>query len=324
MVPRAMTRSNNQDLWLFLGITFGLSCLVAIGIATGGLTPADQPFKVAIAGLMFTPALALWFVERFAYPREALTARTGLNIRVPGVSWKAYWALAWFVTPLAVLAAVGLSAMLGTFSLDLENLSTLRAMVTASPEGEAILESVTPQRMIAANLVSVILISPLVHAISVVGGEWGWRGWLLPRLWLAAGPTAAVFGHGLLWGLWQAPLVLVGHGYPGHGAVGVVAMIVFCVLLGTLLGWLRLSTGSIWPGVIAQGSIAGVMPVAAFLGLYGAPLDPLTSGLTGYPGWIVLAVLVAALFALRRLPVPPPPAPLPGPDWTDPKSVSTP
>lgn len=321
MVRAAMTRANNQDLWLFLGITFGLSCLVALGIHLGGLTPADQPFKVAIAGVMFTPALAAWFVERFAVPREGLTARTGLNVRADGVKWKAYWVLAWFVTPAVVLGAIFLSSMVGTFTLDLENLSTVREMVAGSPEGEKILESVTPQRMIIANLISVILISPLVHALTVVGGEWGWRGWLLPRLWVAHGPWTALFGHGLLWGLSQAPLVLVGHAYPGAPGLGIAAMLVFCVLLGTLLGWLRLSTGSIWPAVIAQGSMSGVIPVAAFLGLYGAPHDNVTSGITGWPGWILLALLVVVLIALRRLPTPPPPAPLPGSDWAAPPST---
>jgi len=323
MVPRAMNRAHDRDLWTFLAITFGLSCFAALGLFLGGLTPEDQAFKVGVAGVMFTPALAAWFVERFVRPRDGLTARTGLDVRVDGVNWKAYWLLAWFVTPALVLGAIGLSAVFGTFTLDLEQLSTVRATVAGSPEGEKILEAISPQRMIIANLASVILLSPLVHAITVVGGEWGWRGWLLPRLWTSHGPWTALLGHGLLWGLFQAPLVLVGHAYPGQPALGIAGMLVFCVLLGTLLGWLRLSTGSIWPAVIAQGSMSGVIPVAAFLGLYGAPHDNLTSGITGYPGWLLLALLVGVLVALRRLPTPPPPAPLPGPGWSAPGPSAT-
>lgn len=323
MVPRLMNRSPHQDLWIFFGITFGIACAVAASIAVGGLSPSDQQFKIVVAGASFVPAVAAWYIERFAAPRGALTARTGLDVRAEGVSWKSYWALAWFVTPAAVLAAVALSSGFGTFTLDLQHLSALRATIEASPEGAKLLETITPQKMIAANLASVILISPLVHAVSVVGTEWGWRGWLLPRLWTTHGPWTALLGHGVLWGLTQTPLVLVGHAYPGHGLLGVGGVLIFCTLLGTLLGWLRLSSGSIWPAVIAQGSIAGLMPVTASLSLLGAPQDSLLSGLTGYPGWIVLAALLGLLVALRRLPVPPPPAPLPGAEWTAPVSPAS-
>jgi len=83
--------------------------------------------------------------------------------------------------------------------------------------------------------------------------EMGWRGYLLPHL-LPLGTLPAVIGGGVIWGCWHAPLILLGHrGYSDWAGLGVFVLLI-CSYAG-LISWLRLRTGSIWPGALAYAVI---------------------------------------------------------------------
>ena len=56
-----------------------------------------------------------------------------------------------------------------------------------------------------------MLIGPVLNAIPALGEEWGWRGYLLPRLTGTRGVVAGLLLSGVIWGLWHAPLTLLGH-----------------------------------------------------------------------------------------------------------------
>jgi membrane protease YdiL (CAAX protease family) len=47
------------------------------------------------------------------------------------------------------------------------------------------------------------------------GEEFGWRGYLLPRL-LPLGEVKAAIIVGLIWGPWHLPVLIVGLNYPGE------------------------------------------------------------------------------------------------------------
>ena len=299
----------NLDLWVFLGLTFVLTWAVDLALWLAKVPPGPT-WTAVVAGTMFLPAIATWFTERFVVKTPALAARTGLRVRAPDVRWGRYWLLAWFVTPAVVLASIGLSALMGFYVLDLVELSSLRAAVEASPQGREALEKVSLHQMLALNVASGILIAPLVNALPIFGEEWGWRGYLLPRLW-SLGPWRALVLHGAIWGLWHAPIILMGYNYPKHPVLGVLLMVLLCVLMGILFGWLRLATGSVWPAVIAHASINGLAPLVSVLGKNGVDFDTALVGMTGLPGFLLLGALVGILVWRRQVPVPPPPAPLP-------------
>ena len=112
---------------------------------------------------------------------------------------------------------------------------------------------------------------------------------------------------GSFWGLWHAPVVLLGYNYPEHPDLGVVLMVAFCVIFGIILGWMRLSTGSIWPAVIAHGALNGSAGVVYLFSKAGEGFGAAHAGITGWTGWILPIVCIAALVVTRRLPVPHPP-----------------
>ena len=70
-------------------------------------------------------------------------------------------------------------------------------------------------------------------------------------------------------------------------------MIGGCVAWGVLFGWLRLRSGSLWPAVVAHGSLnaaAGMIMIVAAV-----QPDLALAGPLGAAGWIVAAVVALVL-----------------------------
>ncbi len=80
--------------------------------------------------------------------------------------------------------------------------------------------------------------------------EIGWRGYFLPRAMERFGRWGGLVIHGAVWGLWYAPVLF----FSSHGQLAwfdsiarSLGFVLSCVLLGTLLGWLRLASRSVLP-----------------------------------------------------------------------------
>lgn len=109
--------------------------------------------------------------------------------------------------------------------------------------------------MTASVIMQALWISP-VMAFNTFGEEYGWRGYLYPKLEAVANKPMAIIAGGIIWGLWHAPLTVKGHNfgtdYPGFPWLGILLMCVFCVVLGIFFHWLTQKTGSIYPASIAH------------------------------------------------------------------------
>ena len=119
--------------------------------------------------------------------------------------------------------------------------------VVYSTLGDGILWLVFPEAFGETEFsLFIVIIYPLIAVVQGVvlsfaafGEEFGWRGYMMPKLIELMGmPKAIIFG-GIIWGLWHAPLTCVGHNfgmdYPGFPYVGIVLMCLFCTALGTVL-----------------------------------------------------------------------------------------
>src|SRR5690606_34127577 len=160
----------HKDLWLFLGLTYVLGWSLLLLIPLLGLQPTSQAASILVVLFGFTPAVSTWLVERVAFFRPELAARTGLNARVEGIRMGGWFALAWFGAPLVLFAAVTISAALGALELDFETFPTLRAAMEASPE---LFGDRTPRDVFISNVVSALVLGPIVSVFYVFGGEWG-------------------------------------------------------------------------------------------------------------------------------------------------------
>src|SRR5262249_36961132 len=93
------------------------------------------------------------------------------------------------------------------------------------------------------------------NMIFTFGEEFGWRGYLLPRLAPLGGGWAAIL-TGIVWGLWHAPIIVTQeYNYPGHPWLGVLAMVGLTTALGVVFAWLRFRSGSMWPAALAHAAV---------------------------------------------------------------------
>lgn len=101
------------------------------------------------------------------------------------------------------------------------------------------------------SLVFVQIAASVVLFFPAFGEEWGWRGYMMPKLLELMPKPAAVVVGGVLWGLWHAPLTVIGHNfgvdYPGFPFVGIVIMCGFCIAANAVLTFVTERTKSIYP-----------------------------------------------------------------------------
>ena len=77
---------------------------------------------------------------------------------------------------------------------------------------------------LAATVLYVITMS-IVFMLFGFGEEFGWRGYLTPKLEKLMPAPAAIIVSGIIWGLWHAPIIACGHDfgrdYAGYPWVGI-------------------------------------------------------------------------------------------------------
>lgn len=140
----------------------------------------------------------------------------------------------------------------------------------------------------------------IVTVIGGVGEEIGWRGYLLPRL-MSLGLHPALLLSGLAHGLFHLPAMLLTPYYHAGGDQLIVVPLFLATLTaaGVCYGYLRLTTGSVWPAAIAHSAFNIFWDR---LNAFTQSSDPLTlEYLAGESGALTLAALtgVALWLALR-------------------------
>jgi membrane protease YdiL (CAAX protease family) len=295
--PAALDR---RGIASFVVLAYSLAWLVVSPLWSSGQGlqhPLALPLMIT---MMFTPALATLIVTRFiSPPAEGIRSATGLRLG-KGRGWGWYWLFAWLGVTMLALAAPFVGALFGLYSLDLREFSGLRATLEAAGASAA-LEQAPVQVIVLAQL-AILPLAPLLNALPTFGEEWGWRGYLLPRL-LPLGQWPALILSGVIWGLWHAPIILLGYNYPAHPTTGWLLMVGMCVVWGILFGWTRLATGSVWPAVLAHGALNGAGGVVGVLFRQGTTFDSALVGVTGVTGWLLPLLVITVLVATGRLPV---------------------
>jgi len=143
-----------------------------------------------------------------------------------------------------------------------------------------------------------IFLGPIMNFVTCFGEEWGWRGYLLPKLSKRLPLLPTLLISGIIWGLWHAPLTIVGHnyglGYPGFPFTGIGMMCLFCITLGVFMSYVTLKTGSCIPAILSHGAVNGF----AALGIYfthnggNAFIGPAPMGIIGMIPFMILAVIL--------------------------------
>jgi len=159
----------------------------------------------------------------------------------------------------------------------------------------------TPEMMnmtIISQYAMAFFLGPLLNSFACFGEEWGWRGYMMPKMMEKIKFLPAVLIGGLIWGLWHAPLIALGHNYgtdyAGAPWSGIAMMSLFCIVLGCIFTYLSNKTGSVWPAVIGHGAINGfaAAPLYFIADNTHTLLGPSSTGLIGMSALIIVAIII--------------------------------
>jgi membrane protease YdiL (CAAX protease family) len=133
-----------------------------------------------------------------------------------------------------------------------------------------------------------LMLIALPVTLFTFGEEYGWRGYLLPRL-LPLGEIRASVLIGVIWGLWHLPLLLAGLNYPGVNVwLAIISFTFVTVALSFTYTWFYVaSSGSVLVAAVFHAS------TNQFSDTFWVP--PLLSGVHPFAPSLVSAVLIMAL-----------------------------
>jgi membrane protease YdiL (CAAX protease family) len=296
------------DYWrvaLFYAIALGWASLVALALWLFGASKLS--FGAALAaqlsvGFLYMPAplVAALIVERIAGRGYLIrTTLRGFRSKLPRLL---------VVSTLSVLSTYGLM-VLGVLSAgNLVRMPGVGELVTTVPAMAANIRAVlgpaaatsmagsanapAPLLLLTVGGVGGLLAGLTVNGVFAFGEEYGWRGWLAEEL-APLGAVRANVVTGVLWGLWHAPLVLMGFNYEPYRLAGILAMCGLTTSLSFLLWRARQVTDSLLAPAVLHGAFNGYQ---GFLVLLVAGRNPLLSVPTGLLGWVAIALVAAVLW----------------------------
>ncbi|NMC29147.1 MAG: CPBP family intramembrane metalloprotease [Pelolinea sp.] len=300
-----MDTLNKKRTRLFLIFAFGISWATALVIyLTGGLTNSPiiiengsitLAYILLASAYMWGPAIAN-ILTRVVTKEGKDNLLLKLNFRN---HWRYIW-IAWLGTPLLVLLGTALFFVLfpSYFDTGLSMLSSQFAAYGSETSTSYLYQFIVMQIAYAA------LISPILNIISTFGEEFGWRGYLLPKL-LPLGKRKAILLTGVIWGIWHWPVILMGYNYgfdyPGYPWLGPLAMVLFTVSLGIFIAWVSLKSESVWPAAIAHGALNGIASIGVLFLVKNPPvlLGPYPTGVIGGLPFLIVGILIL-IFAFPK------------------------
>lgn len=283
-----------KRIGIYLAFAFGIAWLAGLVIyLTGGLSSSLHVVLLLTVGYMGAPALAHLLTRLLT--REGWQ---GLYLRPRLRQGWPYWILCWFAPALFVFAGMAIFFALFPQYFD-ASLGMVRKMLedAARSTGQP-LPPMNPWLIVISQTLVALLIAPVLNALPILGEEFGWRAYLQPKLMPLGGRQAMVW-MGIIWGLWHAPVIAMGHNYgldyPGAPWLGILAMVWFTFLFGAFIGWAALRGGSVWPAVIGHGAANGIAGIFVFF-TRGEPNMVLGPSMAGVIGSLALAAVVVVIY----------------------------
>ena len=278
-----------QGTVLFCLLSMILAWIVAMPLWLGGGLAHPSFTWIALA-MMITPSIAAVIVASLEGKLGKFFEHVGMwPVRRP---WRFITAmlLGILIPVFLILQAVFVGSWLGVFPGDLQNFTILKIVSGEDGIGHYL-----------ADQGGLILVAGLMNLLPALGEEVGWRGWLWPRL-QPMGQLPAILISGIVWGIWHAPLILLGYNYPlADGAWGVVSMCGMCVVVGAFFAWLRTFSQSVWPAALAHAIFNASAGLVSLFMVMGVILDTQKASILGWSGWILPAILIAVMLSVRAL-----------------------
>jgi membrane protease YdiL (CAAX protease family) len=220
MRTSTLTRVPWRQVAGFAALAYGISWALWASVmpeAWHALTTGRTPPTYTAAGLgvvgMFGPALAAVIMRLFV-TREGVRGSLGARR-----DWR-FYAVAAIVPMVLVTAAIAISSATGLADFH------------------------SGGKPLVATYLALLLINTPISTVATLGEEYGWRGYLLPRL-LPLGQVKASLVVALIWAPWHLPLLFDGLNYGGKNPFAVLGfMLALTAGLSLLLTRLYVAAGA--------------------------------------------------------------------------------
>jgi uncharacterized protein len=279
-----MEKVDKKGLFWFLCLTFASTYIVEFtmmlkGYSFIGVPPVAGQFIVA--GVMFFPGISAFIVRKFI-------THEGFGDAGLIIGKGRYYVRTYALIPVLFAVIYGLTwIFIQKPDFGLQGFINQYGIKTPLP--------LPPALIILSIFASTMTFAPFLNAIAGFGEEFGWRGYLLPKL-LPLGPKKALVLSGLIWGLWHAPLILMGYRYGNQHVLGIIFFAVLLVFLGIYFGYLRLTSGSVYVAAFAHG-VFNAQAFGIWTVIFPA-VNPLLGGFAGITGILVFAIVSGWIFKL--------------------------
>ena len=279
-----------KKVGVFLGITFTITWILSFGLMfNGGYSNPNTVIVLSIC--MLVPAISViitTIITKGSFKND-IWIKPNLKGNIK------YYLIAWFGPALLIVFGAIIYYLIfpNQFDGSMTNIiNTTKEQLVA--KGQNVLSDNQIKSMLISQVFIGILLAPILNFITCLGEELGWRGFLLPNLCKKYSPLTATIITGVIWGIWHAPMIAMGHNYglnyKGAPWGGIFAMILFCTFVGAFLSYITIKVKSSVPAILAHGMINGLASVSImFLAVptVNSFIGPLPVGIVGGFGFVL-------------------------------------
>lgn len=286
-----------KRILIYLALTFTITysfCFFVIyplNTSDNVRTNLDSITTLLIAAIMFFPALGVLLtrlITKEGFKNAWLHPHFKGNIKT--------YLLAYFGP--GVLTLLGTALHFIIFPDDFDSSFGFLNTMLESAGASADTYPMSLSTLILIQALTGLFFGPLMNFLTCFGEEWGWRGYLLPKMSEKLPLIPMLLVNGVIWGLWHAPITALGHnygvGYPGFPFTGIAAMCVFCIVVGAFLSYVSLKTQSCIPAVLGHGAINSIAGIGLYMTKDGgnAFIGPAPTGIVGMLPFIIVGVIL--------------------------------
>lgn len=286
-----------KRILIYLALTFTITysfCFFVIyplNTSDNVRTNLDSITTLLIAAIMFFPALGVLLtrlITKEGFKNAWLHPHFKGNIKT--------YLLAYFGP--GVLTLLGTALHFIIFPDDFDSSFGFLNTMLESAGASADTYPMSLSTLILIQGLTGLFFGPLMNFLTCFGEEWGWRGYLLPKMSEKLPLIPMLLVNGVIWGLWHAPITALGHnygvGYPGFPFTGIAAMCVFCIVVGAFLSYVSLKTQSCIPAVLGHGAINSIAGIGLYMTKDGgnAFIGPAPTGIVGMIPFIIVGVIL--------------------------------
>lgn len=285
-------------IFIFIGITFVLTYLFEILLVFPMAQSQSVYTSTALSVVMFFPTLAVIItrlITKEGFKNSFINPNFKGNIK--------FYLIAWFLP--MILTIVGAVIYFFIFPTSFDSSMSDIIYSTKQSYNDLGIGNLTTDKMIYIQLIIQIVMSifsPILNIFVCFGEEWGWRAYLFPKMQDKLPLIPMLLVDGFIWGIWHAPLIVIGHNYGsnyfGYPVLGILAMCLFCIFIGAILSYFTVRSKSVWPAVLAHGGINGFGNISLLFhtGSVNPFIGPLPTGIIGGIGFVFTAIIIVVLW----------------------------